>query len=50
MGQPEGKKPLGISSCKWKNNIKLNLRGLGWGSTAWIDMAFVNMVINFRVP
>jgi hypothetical protein len=26
VGTPEGKRPLGRSRCKWKDNIKMDLR------------------------
>jgi hypothetical protein len=39
-------------------NIKMDLREIGWGSMYWIDLsqdrgqwrALVNLVINFQVP
>jgi hypothetical protein len=30
MGKPEGKRPLGRPGRKWEDNIKMNLRELGW--------------------
>jgi hypothetical protein len=40
------------------NNIKMDLRQIGWGGMDWIDLAkdrdqckvVVNTVMNFRVP
>jgi hypothetical protein len=40
------------------DNIKMDLRWIGWGSMDWIDLAqdrnqwraLVNMVINLQVP
>jgi hypothetical protein len=32
VGKPEGKKPLGKSTCRWKDNIKMDLREIGWES------------------
>ena len=29
--KPEGRRPLGIQRCRWKNNIKIDLREVGWG-------------------
>jgi hypothetical protein len=26
VGKPEGKRPLGRPTCRWKNNIKMGLR------------------------
>jgi hypothetical protein len=31
MGKPEGKKPLGRSRRRWVDNIKIDLREIGWG-------------------
>jgi hypothetical protein len=31
MGKPEGKRQLGRSRCRWVDNIKLDLREIGWG-------------------
>jgi hypothetical protein len=58
VGEPEGKIPLGIPGCRWVNNIKMDLREIGWSGVDWIDLvqdrdkwrAFVNMVMNLRVP
>jgi len=33
VGKPEGKKPLGRPMCRWEDNIKMDLEGVGWG--AW---------------
>jgi hypothetical protein len=33
VGKPEGRRPLGRPKCKWKDNIKMDLREVGWG--AW---------------
>jgi hypothetical protein len=58
VGKPIGKKPLGGPRRRWENNIKMDLREIGWGGVDWIDLApdrdqwraLVNMVINLRVP
>jgi hypothetical protein len=42
----------------WENNIKMDLREMGWSGMHWIDLAhnrdrwraLVNTVMNFRVP
>jgi hypothetical protein len=42
----------------WMDNIKMDLREIGWDGVKWIDVsqngdqwrAFVNTVMNFRVP
>jgi hypothetical protein len=53
MGKPEGKRPLGRPRRRWVDNIKTDLREIGWDGMGWIDLAQdrdTNMVINFRVP
>jgi hypothetical protein len=58
VGKPEGKRPLGRLRCRWENNIRLDLREIGWGGMDWIGLAqdrgqwraLVNTVINLRVP
>jgi hypothetical protein len=27
----QGKRPLGRSRCRWMNNIRMDLREIGWG-------------------
>jgi hypothetical protein len=39
VGKPEGKRPLGRPKCRWVDNIKMNLRDVGWGGIDWIDLA-----------
>jgi hypothetical protein len=29
VGRPEGKRPLGRPMCRWKDNIKMDLREIG---------------------
>jgi hypothetical protein len=41
VGKPEGKRPLEKTRRSWEDNIKINLRELGWGSMDWIDLAQV---------
>jgi hypothetical protein len=55
---PEGKRPLGRPRCKLVDNIKIDLREIGWYGMDWIHlaqdrdqrMALVNAVINLRLP
>jgi hypothetical protein len=48
----------GRSRHIWEDNIKMDLREIGWGDMDWIDltqdrdqwMALVNTVMKLRVP
>jgi hypothetical protein len=33
-----GKRSVG-STCRWDDNIKMDLREIGWGSVNWICLA-----------
>jgi hypothetical protein len=56
VGKPEGKTPLRRLRRRWVDNIKIDVRKIGWGGGGWIDLAqnrgqwraLVNTVINFR--
>jgi hypothetical protein len=58
VGKPEGKRPLGRPRRGWVDNIKMDLREVGWDGRVWIDLAqvrerwraHVNTVMNLRVP
>jgi hypothetical protein len=58
VGKPEGKRPLGRPRCRWVDNIKMDLREIGWDGTDWTDLAqdrdqwrvLVNTVMNLQVP
>jgi hypothetical protein len=39
VGKPEGKRPLGRQRRRWVDNIKMDLREIGWGGVDWIDLA-----------
>jgi hypothetical protein len=53
----EGKRPLGRPIRRWVDNIKMDLREIGWVGVDWIDMAedrdqwraLVNTGMNLRV-
>jgi hypothetical protein len=55
---PEGRSPLGKPRRRWVDNIKMDLREVGWDGRDWIDLAqdmerwraYVNVVMNLRVP
>jgi hypothetical protein len=36
--KPEGKRPLGRPRRRWEDNIKMDLREIGWGGMDWIDL------------
>jgi hypothetical protein len=52
------KRPLGRQRRRWVDNIKMNLREIGWDGMDWIELAqdrdqwraFVNTVMYIRVP
>jgi hypothetical protein len=58
VGKPEGKRPLGRPRRKWGDNIKMDLREIGWDGMDCIDLAqdrdrwraLVNTVMNLRGP
>jgi hypothetical protein len=58
VGNPEGKRPLGRPRRRWMDNIKMDLRVIGWDGMDWTVVAqdreqwraLVNTVMNLRVP
>jgi hypothetical protein len=54
----EGKRPPGRPRRWWMDNIKIDLREIGWDGVVWVDLAqdrdqwraLVNTVMNLRVP
>jgi hypothetical protein len=56
--KPEEKRPLGRPSRRWVDNIKMDLREIGWDGMDWIELgqdrdqwrALVNTVMKLRVP
>ncbi|KAJ4430052.1 hypothetical protein ANN_22260 [Periplaneta americana] len=39
VGRPEGKRPLGRPRRRWEDNIKMDLREVGYDDRDWIDLA-----------
>jgi hypothetical protein len=39
VGNPEGKGPLERPRRKWVDNIKIDLRKIGWDGMDWINLA-----------
>ena len=58
VGKPEGKRPLGKPSCRWEDNINMDLQEVRCGGMDWIELAhdrdrwraLVNAVMNLRIP
>jgi hypothetical protein len=54
----EGERPLGRPRCRWVDNVKMDLREIGWGGMGWTDLdqdrnrwrALMNTLMNLRVP
>jgi hypothetical protein len=58
VGKAEGKRPLGRPRRRWVDNIKMDLREIGWVGRDWIELTqdrdqwrvLLNTVMNLRVP
>ncbi|KAJ4427444.1 hypothetical protein ANN_25067 [Periplaneta americana] len=56
--RPEGKRSLGRPRCRWEDNIKMDLRDMGYDDREWINLAqdrdqwraYVRAAMNLRVP
>jgi hypothetical protein len=56
VGRPEWKRPLGRPRHRWEDNIKMDLREIGFGDVDWIHLAqdrnrwgaLVNTVMNLQ--
>jgi hypothetical protein len=54
----EGKRPLGRPRYKWGNDVRMDLREIGWEGVDWMHLAqdrdqwqaLVNTVMNLHVP
>jgi hypothetical protein len=57
VGKPEGRRPLGRPRRRWVDNIKMDLREIGWDGVDWVNLSqdrdqwrtLVNMVMNLGV-
>jgi hypothetical protein len=57
-GSQKGRRPLGRPRRRCVDNIKIDLREIGWDGVDWVDLvqdrdhwrALVNTVMNLRVP
>ncbi|KAJ4436661.1 hypothetical protein ANN_16792 [Periplaneta americana] len=58
VGRPEGKRALGRPRRRWEDNIKMDLREVGYDGRDWINLAqdrdqwraYVRMAMNLWVP
>jgi hypothetical protein len=58
VGKPEEKRSLVRPRRSWVDNIKMNLREIGWDGMDWLDLAqgrdqwraLLNTVMDLRVP
>jgi hypothetical protein len=58
VGKPEGKRLLGRPRRRWEDNIRMDIREIGWGGVDWTDLAqdrdlwnaLVSTVMNFQDP
>ncbi|KAJ4434517.1 hypothetical protein ANN_23079 [Periplaneta americana] len=58
VGRPEGKRHLGRPRRRWEDNIKMDLREVGYDDREWINLAqdrdqwraYVRVAMNLRVP
>jgi hypothetical protein len=39
VGEPEGKRPIGRTACRWKDDIKIDLREVVCSGMDWINLA-----------
>jgi hypothetical protein len=57
VGKPEGKRPSGRPRRRWEDNIRVDLKEIGWKGVDWIQLAqdrdqwrhLANTVMNLRV-
>ncbi|KAJ4436519.1 hypothetical protein ANN_16550 [Periplaneta americana] len=58
VGRPEGKRPSGRPRRRWEDNIKMDLREVGYDARDWINLAqdrdqwraYVRAAMNLRYP
>ncbi|KAJ4439479.1 hypothetical protein ANN_07603 [Periplaneta americana] len=58
VGRPEGKRPLGKPRRRWEDNIKMDLKEVGYDDRDWINLAqdrdqwraYVKAAMNLRLP
>jgi hypothetical protein len=58
VGKPEGNRQCGRHNCRWEDNIRINLKEIGWEGVDWIHpcqnrdwwQASLNTVMNVQIP
>jgi hypothetical protein len=58
VGKPERNRPLGRLGRRWEDNIRMDLREIGWEGVDWMHpdldrdqwRALMNTVMNLRIP
>jgi hypothetical protein len=58
VGKPEGKRPLGRPRRRREDNIRMDVKEIGWGDMDWRHLdqdrdqwsVLVNTIMNLRVP
>jgi hypothetical protein len=58
VGKPEEKKPVGRTRRRWVDNVRMDLKEVGWGDVDWIGLAqdrnrwrtLINLVLKVGVP
>jgi hypothetical protein len=58
VGKSEGNRPVGGLGCRWEDNIRMDLKDIGWEVVDWMHLDqdrnqwwdVVNTVVNFPVP
>jgi hypothetical protein len=56
-GIPIGRRPLGRPMCRWEDNIRMDLKEIGFNTRNWVDSAqdrgylraLVNAILNLQV-
>jgi hypothetical protein len=43
VGKTKGKRPLGRPRHRWVNNIKIDLREIGWDGVIWIGLIWLRI-------
>jgi hypothetical protein len=43
VGKPEGKRPLGRPRRRWVDNIKTDLREIGWDGMVWSGLVWLRV-------